>query len=52
MAAEDMEIRQVIDWNYYRGRLDAAIQKIISIPAALQHVITGPRRGSRCTRFR
>ena len=36
MAAEDMEIRQVIDWNYYRGRLDAAIQKIITIPAAIQ----------------
>ena len=38
MAAEDMEIRQVIDWNYYRGRLDAAIQKIITIPAALQKI--------------
>ena len=38
MAAEDMEIRQIIDWSYYRGRLDAAIQKIITIPAALQKI--------------
>ena len=35
-AASD--IRTIIDWGYYRQRLDNAIQKIITIPAACQRV--------------
>ena len=27
-----------MDWDYYRERLGSAIQKIITIPAAMQHV--------------
>ena len=29
---------QILDWEYYTGRLGSAIQKIITIPAALQGV--------------
>lgn len=32
----DADIRDVIDWNYYIERLSGAIQKIITIPAAMQ----------------
>jgi len=32
------DMRQLVDWDYYTTRLSSAIQKIISIPAALQHV--------------
>lgn len=31
-------LRSVVDWEYYKGRLGKAIQKIITIPAALQDV--------------
>eukprot|EP00698_Gefionella_okellyi_P023680 TRINITY_DN8155_c0_g1_i1.p1 TRINITY_DN8155_c0_g1~~TRINITY_DN8155_c0_g1_i1.p1 ORF type:complete len:2256 (+),score=530.17 TRINITY_DN8155_c0_g1_i1:623-6769(+) len=34
----DFDIRQILDWDYYRGRIASAIQKIITIPAALQSV--------------
>ncbi|KAF2666688.1 DUF1744-domain-containing protein [Microthyrium microscopicum] len=34
----DMDPRGVIDWNYYLERLASVIQKIITIPAALQKV--------------
>lgn len=30
--------RGIVDWEYYRERLSGAIQKIITIPAALQRV--------------
>ncbi len=30
------DVRDIVDWNYYRERLGSAIQKIITIPAALQ----------------
>lgn len=34
---------QILDWGYYIERLGSAIQKIITIPAALQQVgLTGP----------
>ncbi|KAJ4458914.1 putative DNA polymerase epsilon catalytic subunit A [Paratrimastix pyriformis] len=36
--AEVMDIRAVLDWDYYIERLGAAIQKIITIPAAFQHI--------------
>lgn len=32
----DMDPRTVIDWNYYLERLGSVIQKLITIPAALQ----------------
>ena len=34
----DFDIRKVLDWNYYIDRLGGTIQKIITIPAALQSV--------------
>lgn len=36
---DDIDIRDVLDWNYYIERLSGAIQKIITIPAAMQGVI-------------
>ena len=38
MVDEDFNIRNVLDWDYYRERLGKTIQKIITIPAALQKV--------------
>jgi DNA polymerase epsilon subunit 1 len=38
LDAGNMDLRSIIDWSYYRSRLDAAIQKIITVPAALQQV--------------
>ncbi|KAL1527844.1 hypothetical protein AB1Y20_009223 [Prymnesium parvum] len=37
-AEEASDIRAIIDWSYYRQRLENAIQKIITIPAACQKV--------------
>lgn len=37
-SLSDADIRQVLDWNYYIERLNGTIQKIITIPAALQGV--------------
>ncbi|CCD25732.1 DNA polymerase epsilon catalytic subunit NDAI_0F04140 [Naumovozyma dairenensis CBS 421] len=37
-ALDDFDIRTIIDWDYYRERLASTIQKIITIPAALQSV--------------
>ena len=34
----DFDIRSIIDWAYYRERIDAMISKLIVIPAALQGV--------------
>lgn len=33
---------QILDWDYYIERLGSAIQKIITIPAALQQVRLRP----------
>ncbi|KFK43140.1 hypothetical protein AALP_AA1G085200 [Arabis alpina] len=33
-----VEIRSIIDWSYYKQRLSSAIQKVITIPAAMQKV--------------
>ena len=35
----DFDIRKVLDWDYYIERLGGTIQKIITIPAALQGTI-------------
>lgn len=34
----NFDIRNILDWQYYIERLNSAIQKIITIPAALQGV--------------
>ena len=35
-AHEAPDVREFLDWSYYRERLGSAIQKIITIPAAYQ----------------
>ncbi|XP_017560564.1 DNA polymerase epsilon catalytic subunit A [Pygocentrus nattereri] len=37
-SLHDLDIRSILDWGYYIERLGSAIQKIITIPAALQQV--------------
>lgn len=37
-APEDFDVRDILDWDYYTTRLGSSIQKIITIPAALQMV--------------
>ncbi|KAL4450230.1 hypothetical protein ABPG77_010899 [Micractinium sp. CCAP 211/92] len=32
------DVRRIVDWEYYKERLGSAIQKIITIPAAMQRV--------------
>ncbi|KAF6166038.1 hypothetical protein GIB67_012935 [Kingdonia uniflora] len=34
----DVGIRSIVDWSYYKQRLNSVIQKIITIPAAMQKV--------------
>lgn len=36
--SSDVAIRSIVDWSYYKQRLGSAIQKIITIPAAMQKV--------------
>ena len=38
MEGEDFDIRNILAWDYYSDRLGKTIQKIITIPAALQSV--------------
>lgn len=38
-ASKVPDVRDILDWDYYRERLGNAIQKIITIPAAMQHVV-------------
>lgn len=37
-SMSDFDIRTILDWDYYIERLGGCIQKIITIPAALQGV--------------
>lgn len=37
-SLSDFDIRAILDWSYYIERLGGAIQKIITIPAAMQGV--------------
>ncbi|XP_058215283.1 DNA polymerase epsilon catalytic subunit A-like isoform X2 [Rhododendron vialii] len=37
-VSSDVGIRSIIDWSYYKQRLSSAIQKIVTIPAAMQKV--------------
>ena len=36
---KDLELRSILDWDYYIERLGKTIQKIITIPASFQKVI-------------
>jgi DNA polymerase epsilon subunit 1 len=35
---QQLELRNVVDWDYYKTRLSATVQKIITIPAGMQRV--------------
>ncbi len=35
----ELEVRNFLDWEYYIERMNSCIQKIITIPAALQNVL-------------
>ncbi|KAK3107356.1 hypothetical protein FSP39_012618, partial [Pinctada imbricata] len=37
-SAQDIDIRDILDWEYYIERLGGCVQKIVTIPAALQQV--------------
>ncbi|KAJ1760845.1 DNA polymerase epsilon catalytic subunit, partial [Coemansia sp. RSA 2523] len=37
-ALEDRDIRDILDWDYYLERFGSVIQKLITIPAAMQGV--------------
>ncbi|KAK1561085.1 hypothetical protein Q3G72_034282 [Acer saccharum] len=37
-TSSDVGIRSIIDWSYYKQRLSSSIQKIVTIPAAMQKV--------------
>lgn len=37
-ALIDLDLRSILDWEYYTERLGSVIQKLITIPAALQKV--------------
>lgn len=37
-GAQSFDLRDILDWEYYIERLGSAIQKIITIPAAMQKV--------------
>lgn len=43
-SVTNFEIRSILDWSYYIERLNSCIQKIITIPAALQGVSTSHLR--------
>ena len=34
----DFDLRSILDWDYYIDRFGSAVQKLITIPAAMQHV--------------
>jgi DNA polymerase epsilon subunit 1 len=38
LEGDALDIRNVLDWDYYLDRLGKTIQKIITIPAALQNI--------------
>eukprot|EP01135_Chromosphaera_perkinsii_P002657 Nk52_evm25s226 gene=Nk52_evmTU25s226 len=37
-TVHELDIRSVLDWDYYIERLGSAIQKIVTIPAAMQNI--------------
>uniref|UniRef100_A0A915D7G5 DNA polymerase epsilon catalytic subunit n=1 Tax=Ditylenchus dipsaci TaxID=166011 RepID=A0A915D7G5_9BILA len=39
LSVDNIEVRELIDWTYYSERLGSTIQKIVTIPAALQGLL-------------
>jgi DNA polymerase epsilon subunit 1 len=37
-SLEDFELRSILDWDYYIERIGSVVQKLITIPAALQKI--------------
>ncbi|KAI8906413.1 hypothetical protein EDD86DRAFT_210666 [Gorgonomyces haynaldii] len=37
-SIRDPDIRDILDWDYYLERFGSVIQKLVTIPAAMQHV--------------
>ncbi|RDX72004.1 DNA polymerase epsilon catalytic subunit A, partial [Mucuna pruriens] len=37
-VSSDVGIRSIVDWSYYKQRLSSNIQKIVTIPAAMQKI--------------
>jgi DNA polymerase epsilon subunit 1 len=35
-SLNDYSVRNILDWDYYRGRLSGVVQKLITIPAFYQ----------------
>ena len=35
-SLDDIDLRKLLDWDYYKERLGGTIMKIVTIPAALQ----------------
>jgi len=38
-SRQSFDIREILDWSYYIERLSSTIQKLITIPAAMQKVL-------------
>jgi DNA polymerase epsilon subunit 1 len=38
LLGADVDIRKILDWNYYFERLSTQIQKMVCIPAVLQGI--------------
>ncbi|GAA6015444.1 hypothetical protein JCM8202_002471 [Rhodotorula sphaerocarpa] len=38
-ALEQFDLRSILDWDYYIERLGSVVQKLITIPAALQKIV-------------
>ncbi|MBZ6370555.1 MAG: DUF1744 domain-containing protein [Microbacterium hominis] len=38
-ALEEFDLRSILDWDYYIERLGSVVQKLITIPAALQKIV-------------
>ncbi|CAG8517653.1 10346_t:CDS:10 [Paraglomus occultum] len=45
----DIDIRDILDWDYYKKRLNATIQRLITIPAGLQNIVNPVPRVSNPT---
>ena len=37
-ASERPDVREIVDWDYYKERLASTVQKIVTIPAAMQRI--------------
>lgn len=39
LLQDDFDIRDILDWQYYLARFSSVVQKLITIPAAMQKVV-------------